>query len=339
MPASYDAPLLVTIDGLTPGRGAPSRTGRGVRDGDQPRRRDLDRHRRLRVHQCRRRMCGCPPPITTHGGAGRSGGDRPRGDRRRTDPRGQRRRRRARPGRGAAYSIRIPRDLLPVTTPGVYWFGVHALGASEGTPDDLVADGRARTFLPYVPRGRDGIGGKVDAAIVVPLRYRIRHLGNGQLARPVAWETAFEPTGELGGPLAFGSGSAGRPVTWLIDPAVLDAARRLRRGNPVRNLGPEETDAGEARTARGRRRDGGDESPTATEDPGRRARPRTTRPPSPRPTGSTPLEVQLRATRCSPCRTATSTCRPRPDRMPGLYPLSRERVGTVLPPGRRRPHR
>ena len=34
-------------------------------------------------------------------------------------------------------------------------------------------------------------------------------------------------------------------MTWLIDPAVPDAARRLRRGNPTRNLGPEETDAGD----------------------------------------------------------------------------------------------
>ena len=28
---------------------------------------------------------------------------------------------------------------------------MHALGQSDSVPDDAVADGRARTFLPYVP--------------------------------------------------------------------------------------------------------------------------------------------------------------------------------------------
>ena len=55
------------------------------------------------------------------------------------------------PGDHATYSLSIPRKLLHADTPGVYWFGVHALGEGpEGR--DLAADGRARTFLPMVPR-------------------------------------------------------------------------------------------------------------------------------------------------------------------------------------------
>ena len=60
------------------------------------------------------------------------------------------------PGASASYTDRIPVSLLGADEPGVYWFGVHALGTSEAGRD-VVADGRARTFLPYVPaedRGR-----------------------------------------------------------------------------------------------------------------------------------------------------------------------------------------
>ena len=35
--------------------------------------------------------------------------------------------------------------------PGVYWIGVHALG-SNADGRDLVADGRARTFIPLVTK-------------------------------------------------------------------------------------------------------------------------------------------------------------------------------------------
>ena len=57
------------------------------------------------------------------------------------------------PGESEFYSISIPRRLLPVSTPGVYWFGVHALGEGPEGRDDT-ADGRARTFLPLVPAAR-----------------------------------------------------------------------------------------------------------------------------------------------------------------------------------------
>ena len=58
----------------------------------------------------------------------------------------------SRPGERAPFTIQVPVDDLPITgDPGVYWFGVHALGTSADGRD-LVADGRARTFIPLVPK-------------------------------------------------------------------------------------------------------------------------------------------------------------------------------------------
>ncbi len=323
VPATYDAPLLITIDQLTPGevpeRGPVSVSGTVVN-------RDVETWTNIRLYpfinagdDCANGTC--PPPITTTAGLLEAAESDP------TDVVGARIPEVSAnvdeldPGGLATYTIEVPRRLLPVTTPGVYWFGVHALGASDGTADDLVADGRARTFLPYLPRGRDGVRGKVDTAVVVPLRYRIRHTENGRLAGPRAWEAAFESTGELGSPLQFGAAAAGRPVTWLIDPAVADAVRRLRRGNPPRDLGPETTDAGDAEEAS---TDDGTEEPEGNEE--QAATPVATD------AGEwlDSLEVQLRGEEVLALPYGDIDMSATPDRMPELYPLSRERVGDVL---------
>lgn len=142
------------------------------------------------------------------------------------------------PGGSARYTIRIPqrilRQLFPVRTTGVYWFGVHALGESTDGRDDL-ADGRARTFLPYLA---PGAGGPVDTAVVVPLRGRVAHSADGELGRTSWWDAALSPEGGLGGPLAFGAAGGTTPMTWLVDPAVPDAVSQLATGNPVREIAP-----------------------------------------------------------------------------------------------------
>lgn len=146
------------------------------------------------------------------------------------------------PGGSARYTIRIPqrilRQLFPVRTTGVYWFGVHASGLSTSTPRDQFADGRARTFLPSVRNpdapGRPG----VEAAVVLPLRGRIAHEEDGSLARTSGWEQSLAVDGDLGGPLAFGAAAGATPVSWLVDPAIPDAVRRLALGNPPRDVTP-----------------------------------------------------------------------------------------------------
>ena len=325
VPASYDAPLLITIDHLTPGevpeRGPVTVTGTVAN-------RDVENWTGIRLYpfinagvDCE--ALGCPPPITTTAGLVEAAESDP------TDVVGARIPEvsatidKLAPGEVRPYTIQVPRRLLPVTTPGVYWFGVHALGASDDVADDSVADGRARTFLPYIPRGRDGVKGKVDTAIVVPLRYRIRHLQDGRLAKPTSWEAAFDSTGDLGAPLEFGAAAVGKPVTWLIDPAVADAVRRLRRGNPPRDLGPDESDA-----------DGAEETPSdgaseETDETEEEEDPQT-------PVGIAAgewldsLEVQLRGEEVLALPYGDLDMSATPDRMPELYPISRERVGDVL---------
>lgn len=143
------------------------------------------------------------------------------------------------PGQSASYTLRIPQDVLrkifPSPTSGVYWFGVHAIGSSDGTPYDSVADGRARTFLPYAS---DRLDTPVDTAVVVPLRARVARGEDGALDRTSLWERSLEFDGDLGGPLAFGAASGTDPVTWLVDPAVPDAVQQLALDNPEREVAP-----------------------------------------------------------------------------------------------------
>lgn len=323
---TYDAPLLVTIDELTPGE-VPER-GPVVVSGTVINR-DVETWTGISLYPfINAGDCpGCPAPLTTQAELVEAAETDP------TDLVGNRIVEVSddvdslAPGEVAPYSIRVPRSLLPVTTPGVYWFGVHALGASESTADDQFADGRARTFLPYIPRGEGGVRGEVDAVIVVPLRYPIRHLQRGTLARVDEWEEAFQPTGELGGPLAFGAAAVGQPVTWLVDPAVPDAARLLRRGNLPRDLGPSASDEEEPAD---------DESPS--DDPSDQPE-QTDEEAEPVSDASwalaaqrwlDALEVQLRGAEVLALPYGDLDMSATPEWMPDLYTTARDREGDVL---------
>jgi hypothetical protein len=145
------------------------------------------------------------------------------------------------PGETAPYVVRVPVEAvgLPRAEPdaaGVYWFGVHALGQGGALPRDDLADGRARTFLPYVPRDTD----PVPAAVVVPLTTAVLHDSDGSLDDEERWQERLSPGGRLRELLDLGTtaASAGVPLTWLVDPALLDAIGRLALGNPARSLAP-----------------------------------------------------------------------------------------------------
>jgi hypothetical protein len=135
------------------------------------------------------------------------------------------------PGASAQFSIKVSRSDLGVTQPGVYWFGVHALGESSKPRDDI-ADGRARTFLPLVPRG----SGLVNTALVIPIRHEVRYSPSGQILDTRAWASTLDTGGSLRSLVDFGAAAGSSPVTWLIDPAVPDAVRDLVAGNPARPL-------------------------------------------------------------------------------------------------------
>jgi hypothetical protein len=137
------------------------------------------------------------------------------------------------PGASAPYTDRIPVDVLGADEPGVYWFGVHALG-SNAAGRDAVADGRARTFLPYVPP--EGRAPPIDTALVLPIRKQVLRDPDGRVSEPDAWATALEEGGSLASIVDFGLAAGSRPITWLIDPAVPHAVTDLRDGNRPRAL-------------------------------------------------------------------------------------------------------
>ncbi|HJQ05801.1 MAG TPA: DUF6049 family protein [Nocardioides sp.] len=142
------------------------------------------------------------------------------------------------PNQKVRFTIRIPQSVLRqyVARPraGVYWFGVQAIGQSETSPRDTIADGRARTFLPYVPvTGKTPV---LDTAVVVPVRAPIQHERDGRLSNTAGWLEALSDGGALADELAIGRAAGGRSVTWLVDPAVVDAVQQLAAGNPGRLL-------------------------------------------------------------------------------------------------------
>jgi hypothetical protein len=155
------------------------------------------------------------------------------------------------PGASVPFTIVVRRDDLPASAPGVYWFGVHALGSG---PDgaDTFADGRARTFLPLL----NGKATPTRTTLVVPLRVHVQRAADGSLTGVASWQRLLASTGRLGGLLRVATAPGGRTLSWLVDPGVLDAVRQLAAGNPPRDLGPTEDASG----------DGG-ESPSASPSP------------------------------------------------------------------------
>ena len=271
--AEYDPPLEVTIDGLNPG--AVPRSGPILITGTVTNL-DLEEWRVIKLYPFTNGgdCAGCPPIMRTAAEvelAAKSDPDAPTGNRVTSvedeiPALG--------PGESATYTLRIPqptlRELFPRTATGIYWFGVHALGQSDTSERDTVADGRARTFLPSV---RPADARPVDTSVVIPLRAPIAHAGDGSLARAPQWQAALAPDGILGGPLAFGSASGDARVTWLVDPAVPDAVRQLALGNPPREFevvtpdepGDEQSDPSDGT---GDDADGDDDaSDDATDDP------------------------------------------------------------------------
>ena len=156
------------------------------------------------------------------------------------------------PGVTARWSIRIPRDVLQISElPGVYWIGVHVLGADPNGLRDGTAHGRARSFIPLLPDDAE----PVRTSLVVPVRRPVAHDPEGRLADLEGWATDLASGGRLANLLELASAARESRVTWLVDPAVLDAVAQLAAGNlPLRALEPGEP------TGEGEGEDDGDDS-------------------------------------------------------------------------------
>lgn len=146
------------------------------------------------------------------------------------------------PGDKTSFSLSVPVDQLLISgSSGVYWIGVHVLGTS---PDGRLegADGRARTFLPLVPPRNAGS----ELALGMQFRNHIVRAPDGRLEYIDGWEATLADEGRLRRLLDLGrSAPADQPVSWVLDPAVIDAALSTSRGNPSLELiQPEDEETG-----------------------------------------------------------------------------------------------
>ena len=139
---------------------------------------------------------------------------------------------------------------------------------------DTLADGRARTFLPLVPPAREGA---LPTAVVIPLRHQLVFTEDGAVDDLAGWTQTLSPGGRLRSLVDFGASSGDRTVTWLVDPALVDAVRRLALGNPPRSL--HRTSRPVRTTARTRRTRPASPSPTDEPTASTRRRPRRPRSP------------------------------------------------------------
>jgi hypothetical protein len=131
------------------------------------------------------------------------------------------------PGQTTSYSVTVRRSDLAITgESGVYWVGAHVLGAVDGVRTGLAA-GRARSFMPLVPASSP----PADLGVVVPLRARVRRSSDGSLVGLRQWQRSLVTDGRLGRIGVFAAGSSG-PLTWLVDPAVLDAVGSVAADDP-----------------------------------------------------------------------------------------------------------
>ncbi len=139
------------------------------------------------------------------------------------------------PGASAPFRLVVPVAELGLAAPGVYPVGIEVLAGLEDGTRDVV--GAARTVLPWIPA--DAGAGTVEVALAMPLTAAVDRAPDGTYL-----------TDELGGLLAPGGGlddalalPVGSVLTWLVDPALLEAAADLADGYDVR------TDPGDASTA------------------------------------------------------------------------------------------
>ena len=166
------------------------------------------------------------------------------------------------PGETATFSDSVPVELLGVPDEeGVYWIGVHALGDSPDGRDDI-ADGRARTFIPALPRGNAA----QEASVILSLRSRVWFDSRGRVAGTDRWERRLAEGGSLDGALDMAESAGATPYSWLVDPAVLIALDRLAAGNPPRSLAPDPTVPGQEPTTE-TPTDGASETPPETLTP------------------------------------------------------------------------
>ncbi|NDL57877.1 DUF6049 family protein [Phytoactinopolyspora mesophila] len=117
------------------------------------------------------------------------------------------------PGEQAEFRLDIDAEQLSFGSPGVYTVGVDIRGSL--TDGDRVTLDTARTVVPWIP---DDVPAKVDVALLWPAEAPPALMPSGDL-RNDAVAGRIAP----GGPLdAIVDAAGSNPVTWLVDPDLLD---------------------------------------------------------------------------------------------------------------------
>lgn len=133
------------------------------------------------------------------------------------------------PGASAPFTLTVPLDDLRLGALGVFPLTVEARGVRAGGQDGgyLRRLGTARTFLPWAPDPLEAVPTRL--AWVWPLADVPHRRVDGVFADDTL-ATSLAPGGRLEGLV---QGATGRPVTWLVDPMLLDDARAMSQGYRV----------------------------------------------------------------------------------------------------------
>jgi uncharacterized protein DUF6049 len=138
-----------------------------------------------------------------------------------------------RPGASRGFTLNVPyRDLGISGAPGVYWIGVQVLATAPDGTRDVVADARARTFIPLLAAKP----APVRLAMLWPVTAPVPLLRGSVFAND-SLGASMAPRGRLFQLLHMSAGDGTSEVSWLVDPAVLDAAARMSHGYVVENAG------------------------------------------------------------------------------------------------------
>ncbi len=136
-----------------------------------------------------------------------------------------------RPGGSASYDLDVPFGRLGLLsrTPGVHSIGVHVIATDEnGVRNSSEATGRARSFIPLMPRSVDN---PVDLSLLWPFEAHVPRAGDGTYVDAGGLTAQVASGGYLRRMLDMALAAGEVPVTVVADPAVLDALVRITDGS------------------------------------------------------------------------------------------------------------
>lgn len=167
------------------------------------------------------------------------------------------------PGESRAFSITIDRAALGIgAAPGVYQIGVHARTSQAGV--GRITAGSDRVFLPLVTEPGQRA---VSASLVVPLRAPVNRDVAGHVVDLAGWHQLLRRGGRLADLLDVSPPGSQSTLTWLVDPAVLEAVEQIAAGNPSDQLMVVPDDTGEDPTATPTPTDAASATPTPSAVP------------------------------------------------------------------------